>query len=181
MPTFELLRQGETLLFHSGPDPTAERLEFEVRMAPGASGPEPHRHPLQRETVTVLEGVLLTWVNGVKERWVAGQEAEVPVNAVHTFANGSDAEPLVMRAAVEPALNFQWFLSESAASAIRGGGSWRDMSLLDAGWILHRMKSEYRLAGMPDRVQDALFLGLATLADLSGRSRRIAPMATRQG
>jgi len=81
-----------------------------------------------------------------------------------------------MRVVVEPALKFQWFLSESAASAIRGGGSWRDMSLLDAGWILRRMKGEYRLAGMPDQIQDAVFLGLATLADLTGRSRHIGPM-----
>lgn len=181
MPKFELLTQGETLDFFSDPDPTAERVEFEVHMAPGASGPDPHRHPRQREVFTVLEGVLLTRVDGAEERWKAGQVAEVPVNAVHTFANGSDSEVLVVRAVVEPALNFQWFLSESAASAIRGGGSWRDMSLLEVGWILHRMKGEYRLSGMPDRVQDALFLGLATLADLSGRSRRIAPMATRQG
>jgi len=178
MPTYELSGQGETLVFFSDPDPTAERVEFEVRMAPGARGPDPHRHPRQWERFRVLEGVLTTLVDGVEMRATAGKEAAVPPNAIHTFANGSDSETLVVRVAVEPALNFQWFLSESAASAIRGGGSWRNMSLLEAGWILRRMKGEYRLAGMPDRVQDALFLGLATVADLSGRSRRIRPMGS---
>jgi len=178
--TFALERQGETLTFFGEPDNAASRVEFEVRIAPGAVGPEPHIHPKQSELFAVTSGRMLATVDAVEHVLGPGEELLVQPGEVHTFRNASEGEPLEFRCVVEPALNFQWMLTESAKSAIRtGGGSWKKASLLEAAYILRQIPGEYRLVGMPLVVQNLLLGALATLAVLLGKARNIEPLRAR--
>ncbi len=179
--TFALEAQGETLTFFGEPDSAAPRLEFEVQIAPGAMGPTPHIHPKQSELFTVSTGQMLATVDGVEHLVGPGEELLVQPGAVHSFRNGSEAEPLVLRCTVEPALNFQWMLTESAKSAIRSGGRWKDASLLEGAYILRQIPGEYRLVGMPRPVESLLLGTLATLAVLLGKARNIEPLQARPG
>jgi len=177
MTTLALEAQGETLVFFGEADGSAPSVEFEVRMAPAAVGPDPHVHPKQSERFAVVSGRMVTTVDGVVHALGSGEEVLVEAGQVHSFVNGSQVEPLVFRCTVEPALNFQWFLTESARSAIRtGGGSWRKASLLEGAWILHQVRGEYRLAGMPAFAQNLLIGSLARLASALGKTRNIEPL-----
>jgi len=177
--TFALEAQGETLIFFGEADNAAPRVEFEVRIAPGAVGPEPHIHPKQSELFAVSSGRMLATVEGVEHLVGPGEELLVHAGEVHTFRNASEEEPLVCRCAVEPALNFQWMLTESAKSAIRSGGRWKDASLLEAGYILRQIPGEYRMVGMPTVVQRLLIGALAMLAVLLGKARNVEPLRGR--
>jgi len=178
--TLALEAQGETLVFFGEADSSAPSVEFEVRMAPAAMGPEAHLHPKQNERFAVVSGRMLATVDGVEHALGPGEEVLARAGQVHSFVNGSPDEPLVFRCTVEPALNFQWFLTESAKSAIRtGGGHWKKASLLEAAWILHQIPGEYRLAGMPAFVQNLLIGTLARTATALGRTKNIEPLDRR--
>jgi hypothetical protein len=75
---------------------------------------------------------------------------------------------------VEPALHFQWLLAGMAQSAIRGGGSWNDVSPLEVGYLLYQVRDEFRSAGMPVVLQDIVFGFLARLAIILGKTKDIA-------
>jgi len=180
--TYALKAQGETLTFFGDADSAAPRVEFDVQMAAGAVGPEAHMHPKQRELFAVTSGRMLATVNGVEHELGPGEELLVQAGEAHTFRNASEEEPLAFRCVVEPALNFQWMLTESAKSAIRtGGGSWKNASLLEGAWILRQIPGEYRLVGMPVAVQNLLLGALATLAVLLGKTRNIEPLRDNDG
>ena len=176
MITVTLAKQGETLTFHSEADPTAPRAEGEITLAPGAWGPPTHIHTRQRETFHVVSGRMVAVVDGVEHTVEEGERLIVQAGQAHTFGNASETGELVVRGAVEPGLHFQWFLTEMANAANRGGGSWDDMPLLDAAYILFAVRREYRLTAMPGFVQDIVFGMLAGVALLAGRARRINPI-----
>jgi mannose-6-phosphate isomerase-like protein (cupin superfamily) len=175
MITVTLAKQGETLTFHSEADPAAPRAEGEITLAPGAWGPPPHIHTRQRETFHVVSGRMLAVVDGVEHTVEEGERLIVQAGQAHTFGNASEKGALVVRGAVEPALHFQWFLTEMANAANRGGGSWDDMPLLEAAYILFKVRREYQLAGTPAVIQSLLFGLLAGVAVLTGRSKRVSP------
>jgi len=174
MHKFALEKQGETLTFLTEPDPDGHRSELEVLVAPGADGPPPHYHVGQAETFEVVSGRLHVTVDGVEHRLGPGETVVVPSGGVHTFRNDLEDTPLKLRVTMEPALRFQWALSEMAKAAIRGGGSWDDLPLLEAGWILHQVRGEYYvIPGLPRPLHHAMTGVLATLARLTGRTRQV--------
>ncbi|CAN5709898.1 hypothetical protein BH23GEM8_BH23GEM8_01250 [soil metagenome] len=175
MTTLTLQEQGETLIFFGEADSSAPEVTFEVHMAPGASGPTPHSHPLQSERFSILSGSIVATIDGEVRRIEAGGDVIVEAGQVHTFFNGSDEESLVLRCTAEPALNLQWFLTEMAQSAIRGGGRWDDASLFEVGYALHQIRGEYRLATVPAPIQTAMVGILAAAAILLGKTRQINP------
>jgi quercetin dioxygenase-like cupin family protein len=173
MHTLTLEQQGETIVFFA--DPAAPRCEFEVRLAPGADGPPPHYHLGQDESFEVVSGVFHATLDGTEHRLVAGERLTVRSGVVHTFRNGLADRPLVLRGVMEPPLNFQWALSEMAGAAIRSGGSWKHLSLLDAGWVMYQVRGEYYAAGIPRPVHHLITGLLAVVARLTGRHRSMTP------
>ena len=169
MLTFDLEKQGERITFFAEADSTATIVELEVSLAPGEVGPPSHIHTKQSETFHVVSGQMVAHLGKQNHIVEAGQ--------AHTFANGSECDPLVMRVAVEPALHFQWFLTEMAKSAIRGGGSWKDIPLLELAYLLFEMRDQYRVSEMPTIMQSGLFGFLSQLAQLFGKTGQIAPKA----
>lgn len=177
MITLRLEKQGETLTFFGEADSSAPSVEVEVSVAPGAEGPPPHMHTKQSETFNVTSGRLVAMVDGQEHVAEVGQTLVVQAGQAHTFANGSETEPLVFRATIEPALNFQWMITELAQAAIRAGGSWGDLPLPELAYILRQVRDEYRVAGMPVVLQDILFGLLARVAVLRGKTVEIVPMS----
>lgn len=177
MRILELKKQGETLIFpteHSRPDGDAYN---EVRMAPSAIGPEPHIHLLQDELFQVVKGRFIGTIDGKEHVLEAGEEVMVKRGSVHTFRNGDPDQELVFKGKASPALHFEWMLVEMAKSAIHNGGSWKDLPLLEAGYVMHEMREEYKLAAIPAFIHGPLFALLHCLAKLTGAHRKLASKA----
>jgi quercetin dioxygenase-like cupin family protein len=176
--TFDLKKQGERLIFSADPQPDAPFLEGEMHLAPGADGPTPHRHPLQHESFEVLEGALKVTVEGKVSTIGAGESFTILPGQTHSFSNGSASDEVKVRFRVEPPLHFQWFLSEMARSAIRAGGAWKDLPFLEVAYMLHQMRGEYELGGIPPLLQRQAFAILAWVAKRRGLTGYIAPKST---
>jgi quercetin dioxygenase-like cupin family protein len=175
MKTYTLEKQGETLIFYNPETGTGGCLNFEMVLAPGAIGPEPHIHTRQDEGFTVISGTLVVTIDGSPRTLHAYDEVIVKAGQAHSFRNGSDTDPVSVRCYADPALGLYWFLSEAAKLAIVRGGSWKDLPLPEASWLLYNLRDEYRLAGIPFILQNILFGTLATVARITGRTRKIAP------
>jgi mannose-6-phosphate isomerase-like protein (cupin superfamily) len=175
MSTLTLEEQGESITFLSDDGSGPPRATLEFRLAPGSKGPPPHVHPRQSETVEVLSGRMSVVVEGQRRTLEAGESVAVQPGRVHSFSNAGHHEPLVARTTLQPPLHFEWFLSEMARSAIRNGGRWKDVPLLEAAYIIHCVRGEYRLAGIPPALHDAAFNLLARLAVLFRQNRRVSP------
>ncbi len=174
MRVLELQKQGEALLFPQDVTAPDGVLIGAVRLAPGAKGPEPHAHMLQEETFTVTQGRLIVTIDGQEHVLEEGQSATVQLDQVHTFRNGHADRPMEAATRVEPALHFEWMLHEMATSAIRNGGEWKSLPMLEVGYMLHELRAEYRLAGIPLFIQRPLFALLHGLARLTGAADKIA-------
>lgn len=175
MITLEVKQQGESIKFFSEADSSAVKVENEVTLAPGAEGPPAHIHLNQTETFNVVSGKVIAKLGKEEKVINAGEILVVAPGQSHTFYNGNETEPLVIHAVVEPALHFQWFLTEMAKSAIRAGGSWKEMPLLEVAHILHQARDEYQLSGMPVILQRVIFGSLSGVARLFGKTKNIAP------
>jgi mannose-6-phosphate isomerase-like protein (cupin superfamily) len=76
---------GEYLVVRSHEETGGEYVEMEWTFPPGAFAPPAHRHPTQVEEYEVLEGAFEVMVDGEWRRLAAGESAQVPVDADHTF------------------------------------------------------------------------------------------------
>jgi quercetin dioxygenase-like cupin family protein len=171
-----LQKEGETFTFYGDPDSKAPAVEFKNVLAPGAKGPDPHVHTMQTETFHVVSGTMIARVKGQEEKTIrVGENIVIQPGETHSFTNGSKDEPLVTRIVVEPALDFQWFISEAAKSAIRNGGSWKDSPLPEAGHLMWLSRDQQRTAGLPYFVQYLLFGTLSILARITGKAKNISP------
>ena len=172
----DLKTEGEKFTFNGDPDCKAQAVEFHNVLAPGANGPEPHVHTVQTETFHVISGTMIARVKGQEEVVLGpGEKIVIPPGKVHSFTNGSKEEPLETRIVVEPALDFQWYISEAAQSAIRNGGSWKDLPLIEAGHLMWLSRDQQRIGGMPYVVQDLLFGTLSIMARITGKAKNIGP------
>jgi mannose-6-phosphate isomerase-like protein (cupin superfamily) len=175
MIVLDLEAQGEKLTFFGPPDPDAPVLEFECTIAAGKVGPDPHIHPKQVETFRVTEGTMRAVVDGEERELKAGEVLVVAPGQLHTFSNPDPEVPLTMRITIEPALNLQWFLTEAARSAVRGGGRWKDASLLETAWILNQVLDEHDFPEVPRPLKRPVIGTLAALALILGKTRNIEP------
>ncbi|TVQ42782.1 MAG: cupin domain-containing protein [Saprospirales bacterium] len=172
----DMVKEGEKLTFYTEPDFNAPAVEFECVLAPGSKGPEPHIHTLQTETFHVVSGHMIGRLKGEEDVHLGpGEKFVAEPGKVHSFTNGSKEEPLVVNIVVEPALDFQWFLSVAARSAIRNGGSWKDASLLEIGHLMWLSRDQQRMGVLPFFLQDVLFFKLSMFARLFGKAKNISP------
>ncbi len=88
---------------------------------------------------------------------------------------GYPTEPLVIQITVEPALNFQWYITEAARLAIANGGRWKDIPLFDVAYLVHVTRDEDTFPGIPRFLQYALFALLAGPAVMLGRHQEFGP------
>ncbi|EKB50107.1 cupin domain-containing protein [Cecembia lonarensis] len=176
---YDIVKEGEKLVFHSMPDSKANMVEFDCVFAPGAKGPGFHVHPKQTETFYVVAGKMIGRIKGQKEKVLQqGETFIVPPGAIHTFSNASKDQPLETRITLEPALHFQWFMTESAKVAVEKNCSRNDLTCLpEMGYIMWQCRDEQRIGGMPIFVENLLLGTLALFAKITGRAKSIAPKA----
>lgn len=173
MIVLDLKEQGEKLTFFGPPDPNAPAVDFECTIAAGKMGPDPHIHPMQTETFRVTNGRMLAVVDGEAREIGTGEVLVVAPGQLHTFSNPDADEPLTLRITIEPALHFQWFLTEAARSAIRGGGRWKDASFLETCWIVNQVLDEHDFPGIPRALKRPLFGTLAAVAVLTRKTGKM--------
>lgn len=172
----DLVTEGEKFTFYGDPDCKALAVDFHNVLAPGAKGPEPHVHTMQTETFHIISGTMIARVKGQEEVALGpGEKIVISPGKVHSFTNGSKEEPLETRIVVEPALDFQWFISEAAKSAIRNGGSWKDAPLPEVGHLMWQSRDQQRMAGLPYVLQFLLFGTLSIMARITGKAKNIGP------
>lgn len=176
MYTFNLKEHGEYLTFFSEPDPSAPYVDFECTIAPGKNGPDPHIHPKQTETFYVTGGQMRAVVNGEEKIVQAGETIVIEPGLVHSFSNAKQDEPLNLKIRIEPALNFQWFMMEAAASAIRNGSRWKDAPLLEICYILNQVVDEHDMPGLPAPLKRVFVTVMARLAVLFRKTGKIKPL-----
>ncbi|MGH9891145.1 MAG: cupin domain-containing protein [bacterium] len=93
-------------------------------------GPPAHIHPGQKEFYNVIEGELTVKLGRERRVLGPGDDIEVPVGAVHTFANRSDV-PVKFIAEHRPALRFDQYITKVHAIATGpNGGSRKPTTLL---------------------------------------------------
>lgn len=176
MYVFDLKEQGENLTFFGEPDSSAPHVDFECTIAPGKDGPDPHVHPLQTETFHVTGGQMRAIVNGEEKILQTGETIVIEPGQVHSFSNATEDEPLKLKIRMEPALNFQWFMMEAAASAIRNGSRWKDAPLLEICYILNQVVDEHDFPRLPAPMKRAFVGLLARLAILLKKTDKINPI-----
>lgn len=172
----DMEKDGKIYIFNGKPDGSAPAVEFIHVLAAGAAGPDPHIHTKQTETFHVVSGTMVARVKGQEDVTLGpGEKITVPPGKTHTFSNGSMGDPLELRIVVEPALDFQWFMTEAVKSGLRNGGRQKDMPLLEAGHLMWLSRDQQRIGGMPYFMQDALFGILSLVARITGKAGNIAP------
>lgn len=170
----DLHKIGEKLEFNDSREKTnGQRSEGIMTIGAGRKGPPPHAHTKQVEGFEVISGQMVAIVNGKETILHAGQTILVHPDEDHTFKNASQTEELVARFWYEPALNTEWMLQTLGDEAVKNGGDWSKAGLLPTLYIMHKMRWEYRLAGMPVWVQNLMFGAGAAIAKLTGASKRI--------
>lgn len=173
-PVIDLVAAGEKLEFTDARETThGERSEVICTLRKGAVGPEAHIHIGQQEGFEVLSGELVVIVQGSPRTLGVGETLIVKSGEAHTFNNSSQTEPVVFKAWFEPALDTEWMLLEVGKLAMKRGGDWKKAPLVETGYILYKIRDQYRLAGIPFWAQDVLFGALNMVAHMTGRARNI--------
>lgn len=146
---------GERLVLRRVPfQGESDHIEIEGSLPPGRAGPPPHAHPQQDEEGTVLSGELTVQVDGRTLIARAGDRVVFPAGAVHTWWNAGEATA-TFRGRVTPALNFDRILHHFF-DAINRSTAGRP-NLFETAFLLRTYRQEYRLAVIPDLVQQLLF------------------------
>lgn len=101
---------------------------FEDLVPPG-SGPVPHTHTREDETMYVLEGSLTAWLGGVRHELAAGDFVHMPRGVEHYFKNLTD-RPARMLLSYTPGGFEDWFFevgtpagSDDTRSVVAGTGA----------------------------------------------------------
>jgi mannose-6-phosphate isomerase-like protein (cupin superfamily) len=135
-----------------------ERLCFDYWAEPGRVKPAPdHRHPHQREHLTVASGVATVRLNGSKLRLSAGQSLLIEAGSAHSLWPASSGGPLHMVAELRPALDMEGFLGQLFAAATTNP--------LRLAFALRDHPDEIELTRVPVFIQR---LALKLLAALAG-------------
>ncbi|MBL7803141.1 MAG: cupin domain-containing protein [Saprospiraceae bacterium] len=132
----------------------------------GAQGPPLHLHPLQEEHFETLEGILGIRVGNRTVVVPPGRSFTVPPGVPHSWF-GVGGRAVRCRAIWKPSLHIEYLMEELTQSANRRKS--KSPSLLEAAYVLHRIRGEYFLAGaFPKELQILLFAILALLGKSFG-------------
>lgn len=160
--TIELKATGETITFINV---TADIAEMIVTLPASGDGPPTHRHVLQTEYFEALDGKLGLDCGNQKLVLEPGQSFTVPMNTLHCCYS-VDGTDIKFKAIFTPALSIEYLLTEMFEACNRQHS--KDPSVIDACYILHQIKGEYFLGGVPVMIQKTIFPTMAFIGKLFG-------------
>ena len=156
------LPTGETLtVLRTGASSGGAGFEFEAVLPPGLTGPPAHRHRLESETFTVLDGELQVRVGREHRLLRPGEAVTVPPGVVHAFANPTD-RPVRIRTCETPAGPL-----EEQFHALAAAGRLPPLRRLARINVAHDL--DFVLHGVPEALQRPLWRLLAALPAPSGK------------
>ena len=156
---------GERIVILSS---AAEKLVWELQLAPGGRVPSTHAHPEQQERFTVLEGRMRFRIAGRSMTVVSGGTATVPPGTVHSFSNPG---PRPARVLVEtsPALDMVALLETAAAIARDQSAAARAFPrLFDLVLFMQDFEREVTAPYLPKSLVRLVVGSLARLAGVFG-------------
>ncbi|MBL7939259.1 MAG: cupin domain-containing protein [Flavobacteriales bacterium] len=164
---------GERIQFNDARERSnGQRSEATLSLGPGNKGPGAHMHIGQEEGFKVLSGKLIVTIGKKEVTLGPGDNAVIRSGEAHNFRNASSTERVEAEFWYEPALHIEWMLQSMGEDAMARGGDWKKAPILTVIHALWKMRKEYRLAGMPFWLQDALFGTFAFIARLTGAHKR---------
>ncbi len=161
---------GDSIIFKRlVKDPAGDWLEIEAIVEPGA-GPPMHIHHHQDESLTVVQGQMASQVQGEEPIYLnTGESITYKAGVAHKFwCVGT--ERLVCTGSINPAHNFEYFLSEIYKSMAANGG--KQPGAFDAAWLLDRYRSEFDMLDIPGFVKKVIFPVALFLGKLQGKHRK---------
>jgi mannose-6-phosphate isomerase-like protein (cupin superfamily) len=160
---------GERIVILSS---TAEKLVWELQLAPGGRVPSTHAHPEQHERFTVLDGRMRFRIADRSMMVLAGGKATVPPGTVHSFTNPG---PLPARVLVEtsPALDMEALLETAAAIARDQRTAARAFPrVFDLVLFMHDFEREVTAPYLPTALVRFVVGAFARLAGMFGADAR---------
>jgi mannose-6-phosphate isomerase-like protein (cupin superfamily) len=164
---------GETLRLPGGASFTVrksaaetggERVELEITLPPGASGPPLHFHPRQEEQWEVLAGTLTVRIGDEWRTLPPGGSASIPAGQVHTLRNSTTEEVRVLDVHI-PAFDFEDYMKDlarlHAAGKITNLRSPR--SLVYLAMVLREHRTTQLTASRVQRVAESVLSGVGKL------------------
>jgi uncharacterized cupin superfamily protein len=143
-------------------------VRFEIDVPPGFHSIPMHKHPLQVERATIVQGRAGAMIDGKSHAFEAGHEMVIRPGMPHRWWNAGE-ESLRMIAQMEPAMHFIEFIQKIYASANAHGSD--QPALFDGVYLLHKYRNEYRLQDIPAPVQRLVFPVIRVLGHVLGKYR----------
>jgi uncharacterized RmlC-like cupin family protein len=178
---FEHSVLGERILvLKSAQETGGDSLHLELHLAPHqADTNDPlvtleHVHPVQKERLTVLSGLVHVHVNGTVNTVRPGQKLEILPGVPHMCWNANTNEAVV-QVEFRPALRTEEYLETFFALAQAGQVSPQTglPGIVQRAVLLNEYRNEIRLVGMAEPVQSSLFAVLAAVGKLLGYHRSL--------
>jgi mannose-6-phosphate isomerase-like protein (cupin superfamily) len=166
---------GERILvLKSAQETGGDSLHLELHLAPHQSISLEHVHPVQKERLTVLSGVMHVHMNGAMSTVRPGQKLEIPPGAPHMCWN-ANTNQAVAHVEFRPALRMEGYLETFFALAQAGQVSRKTglPGIVRRAVLLNEYRNEIRLVGMAEPVQSCLFALLAAIGKLLGYHRAL--------
>jgi mannose-6-phosphate isomerase-like protein (cupin superfamily) len=163
---------GKVIRFTEKPeDPDSDPLSFEMWLAAeGSHGPMPHVHPIEDETLEVVEGRLGAFGDGERHVLDPGESVTFAAGDRHYFWNAGD-ERLHLRGSVDPALRTEAFMRVTYGLARDGApvtGSGMPLNPLRLAVFLDEYDDMLFLSALPVWLQKLGIRALAPVGRLAG-------------
>ena len=150
-------------------DSDGQVLEMEAIFHAENELPPDHYHPIQAERFEVLEGELLTRIDGHDRVYAAGESFDVSPGVRHQMTNTNSEIATRMLWRLTPALRTETLFETFFGLARDGKTNERGVpALLHAALLLREYRDEIRIASPPAFVQGPLFALVAPLARAFG-------------
>jgi hypothetical protein len=146
---------------------SSEALSFTLWMRGGAAPPPIHVHPRQEETITVVDGSVLSKTGGSERLLKTGDTVTSPAGEPHTVGPAGDGD-VELLAELRPALAYKQFIERSfaldRAGHVSAKGRGNPLRMATTG----SREAEFFLAGIPLGIQRGALAAMERLAHRLG-------------